>query len=55
MTGRGRTQATAETKLMQEIQRRKNEIDVESIKPQNPVNEEMRAMIARTLSSFRKE
>lgn len=48
-------QVTAETKLMQDIQRRKDEIAAESIKPQNPVNDDMRAMIARTLSAFRNE
>lgn len=48
-------QVITETKLMEDIQRRKEEIPVESIKPQNPVNDDMRAMIARTLSAFRSE
>lgn len=48
-------QVVAETKLMEDMQRRKEEIPVESIKPQNLVNDDMRAMIARTLSAFRSE
>lgn len=48
-------QSTAETKLMEDMQRRKEEIPVEVIKPQNPVNDDMPAMIARTLSAFRNE
>ena len=48
-------QVTAETKLMQDMQKRKEEMPAESIKTQNPVNDDMRAMIARTLSAFRNE
>jgi len=48
-------QSTAETKLMEDMQRRKEEIPIESIKPPNPVNDNMREMIARTLSAFRNE
>lgn len=48
-------QSTAETKLMEDMQRRKEELPVEVIKPQNPVNDDMREMIARTLSVFRNE
>ena len=48
-------QSTAETKLMEDMQRRKEELPVEVIKPQNPVNDDMREMIARTLSAFRSE
>ena len=48
-------QATVETKWMEDIQRRKEKLPVEVIKPQNPVNDDMREMIARTLSAFRSE
>ena len=48
-------QVIAETNLMEDMQKRKKEIPVESIKSQNSVNDDMREMIARTLSAFRNE
>ena len=48
-------QVTAEKKLMEDIKSRKEEIPAESIKSQNPVNDDVREMIARTLSAFRSE
>ena len=48
-------QVTAEKKLMEDIKSRKEEIPAESIKSQNPVNDDVREMISRTLSAFRSE
>ena len=50
-----KVQVSAETKLMRDMQQRKVETSAESIKPQNMVNDDMRAMIARTLLVFRNE